>query len=248
MTETELRSLLVETAKGWLGRNEKDGSHREIIDLYNSHTPLARGYKIPYTGAWCATFVSACAIAAGLTDIIPTEVSCGRQIALFQKLGSWVEEDAYIPKPGDILYYDWDDDGKGETTGWPEHVGIVAECDGEIIRVIEGNYKDAVGIRTVKVNGRYLRGFGVPDYGRIAQEENAAIPARAFRVATKRDPLNIRSGVGTGYPVLAEAEKGTVLLGRDTFDGWIHVAHFAGDGKVIEGWAFEKYLELMEGE
>ena len=47
MTETELRNLLVETAKGWLGRNEKDGSHREIIDLYNSHTPIASGYKIP---------------------------------------------------------------------------------------------------------------------------------------------------------------------------------------------------------
>ena len=70
MTETELRNLLVETAKGWLGRNEKDGSHREIIDLYNSHTPLARNYRIPYTGAWCDTFVSACAIAAGLTDHI----------------------------------------------------------------------------------------------------------------------------------------------------------------------------------
>ena len=47
MTETELRSLLVKTAEDWLGRNEKDGSHREIIDLYNSHTPLARGYKVP---------------------------------------------------------------------------------------------------------------------------------------------------------------------------------------------------------
>lgn len=186
MTETELRNLLVETAKGWLGRNEKDGSHREIIDLYNSHTPLARGYKIPYTGAWCATFVSACAIAAGLTDIIPTEVSCGRQIALFQKLGRWVEEDAYIPKPGDVLYYDWDDDGKGDTTGWPEHVGIVAECDGEVIRVIEGNYKDAVGIRTVKVNGRYLHGCG--GGGRLYPRPTGSIhPCADPRIVKERD-------------------------------------------------------------
>ena len=36
---------LVEQARTWLGKKEEDGSFREIIDLYNGHTPLARGYK-----------------------------------------------------------------------------------------------------------------------------------------------------------------------------------------------------------
>ena len=56
------RLLVVEQAKKWVGKNEADGSFKEIIDIYNSDTPLARGYKVKYTDEWCAAFVSACAI------------------------------------------------------------------------------------------------------------------------------------------------------------------------------------------
>ena len=72
MTEQELRQSVVRIAQGWLGCKESNGSHKKIIDLYNSHKPLARGYPVKYTDAWCSTFASAVAIKAGLTDIIPT--------------------------------------------------------------------------------------------------------------------------------------------------------------------------------
>lgn len=78
MTEQQLREKVVQTARSYLGYNEKNGSHREIIDLYNAHKPLARGYAVKYTDAWCATFVSAVAIKCGLTDIMPTECGCGK--------------------------------------------------------------------------------------------------------------------------------------------------------------------------
>ena len=69
-----------------------------------------------YTDAWCSTFASAVAIAAGLTDIIPTECGCEKHIALFKKLGAWVENDAYVPKPGDYIFYDWQDGTNYATT------------------------------------------------------------------------------------------------------------------------------------
>ena len=53
------REGIITAAKAWLGLNEADGSFREIIDLYNSITPLPVGYKVNYTDAWCATFISA---------------------------------------------------------------------------------------------------------------------------------------------------------------------------------------------
>ena len=109
MTENQLRQKVVKIAVSYLGCKEADGSHRKIIDLYNSHKPLARGYAVKYTDAWCSTFASAVAIAAGLTDIIPTECGCEKHIALFKKLGAWVENDAYVPKPGDYIFYDWQD-------------------------------------------------------------------------------------------------------------------------------------------
>ena len=157
-------SKVVEQAKAWLGRNEYDGTHREIINVYNAHKPLARGYKVTYQDAWCATFVSAVAIKLGYTDIIPTECGCSRMIDLFKKLGAWVENDDHKPKPGDIIFYDWDDSGKGDNAGGSDHVGIVEKVAGSTITVIEGNYKNAVTRRNIAVNGRYIRGYGVPKY------------------------------------------------------------------------------------
>lgn len=164
MTEEEVRQRIVSIAMGWYGRKEADGSHQYIIDLYNGHVPLAGGYKVRYTDSWCTAFGSAVAIAAGYTDIIPTECSCRRMIEAFQKLGRWMEDDDYVPMPGDYIFYDWDDTGKDDCTGWPEHVGIVASVYGSTVKVVEGNKDDAVGYREVAVDGRYIRGYGIPDY------------------------------------------------------------------------------------
>lgn len=168
--DMNMRKKVVEIAQSWVGKNEKDGSHRSIIDLYNSHTPLARGYKVKYTDAWCATTVSAVAIAAGCTDVMPTECSCGNMIKLYQSMERWKEDDGYVPSPGDVIFYDWDDSGAGDDTGWPEHVGIVEACDGKSITVIEGNYSDSVKRRYIEVNSRYIRGFGIPDLGEVECE------------------------------------------------------------------------------
>lgn len=166
------RSEIVKQAQSWIGCNEKDGSHKEIIDIYNSHKPLARGYKIGYNSAWCSCFASAVAIKCGYTEIIPTEVSCYYHIELFKKMGCWVENDGYTPKAGDYIFYDWEDSGNGDNQGSPNHVGIVEKVSGTTITVIDGNNSnDAVGRRTAKVNGKYIRGYGVPKYDGYAPEE-----------------------------------------------------------------------------
>lgn len=162
--EQAVRLQYIETAKQWLGCKEQDGSHRQIIDLYNSHQPLAQGYTVKYTDSWCATFVSAAAIASELTDIIPTECGCQRQIELFKALGRWEEEDSYVPLPGDLIYYCNTDSGRGDCTGWSDHVGIVTEVDGFLITVLEGNNKDSVRLRTILVNSKTIRGFALPDF------------------------------------------------------------------------------------
>lgn len=158
------RERVVSIIKSWLGYNERDKSHRKIIDIYNSHKPLARGYKVTYTDAWCATTVSAVAIEAGITDIMPTECSCPRMIELYKKLGRWKEDDAYRPQIGDIVMYDWQDSGSGDNQGNPDHVGIVTKVAGNVITVIEGNIDNAVGYRSLVVNGTFIRGYCCPNY------------------------------------------------------------------------------------
>lgn len=174
MTEKELRQNYVNTAISFLGCKESDGSHKKIIDIYNGHKPLARGYAVKYTDSWCATFVSAMTIKCGLTDIIPTECGCGQMIQLFQKLGAWIENDAHTPQTGDIIFYDWDDSGAGDCTGWPEHVGIVVSVTGGNMKIIEGNKSDSVSYRNMSVNSRYIRGYGVPKYNKKATSSGSA--------------------------------------------------------------------------
>lgn len=151
-------------ARKWVGKKESDGSHKEIIDIYNSQSKLPRGYKVKYTDSWCAAFISALAVACKMTDIIPTECSCQQMINKFIQIGCWQEDESVTPQPGWIIFYDWDDNGVGDNKGWSDHVGIVESVNGNDITVIEGNISDAVGRRHIKVNSRYIRGYGVPEY------------------------------------------------------------------------------------
>ena len=166
MTENELRQKVVSIAKEYYGCKKGDSKHKAIIDGYNAVKPLARGYSVTYTDHWCATFVSFVGIKAGLKDIIFRECGCGAMIQLFKNAGRWIENDAYVPKAGDIVMYDWDDNGSGDCTGYPEHVGIVVSVSGSTIKVIEGNMGSGstVGYRDLAVNGRYIRGYCIPNY------------------------------------------------------------------------------------
>lgn len=164
MTENELRKEFVDKAISYVGVKEGSTKHKEIIDGYNKIVPLPSGYRMTTQDAWCATFVSFVAYKCGLLDIIPAECSCGRMITLAKKNGIWVENDAYVPKMGDIIMYDWQDNGVGDNTGAPDHVGIVVSVSNGTIKVIEGNYKDAVGYRNIAVNGRYIRGYICPNF------------------------------------------------------------------------------------
>lgn len=165
--EAALRRQITDTAESWLGTSDRDGSHKPIIDIYNAHEPLAQQYKVTYTDKWCATFGSSVAITCELTQIIPTECGCERQIELFKRLGVWQEDDAYIPLPGDYIFYAGSGESSGDNTGWSDHVGIVIGTWKEQILVIEGNYNGEVKHRIIKYDHPTIRGFGTPNYASL---------------------------------------------------------------------------------
>lgn len=250
-----MRQNFVNTAASYIGCKEANGSHRQIIDIYNGHKPLARGYTMKYTDAWCATFVSAMAIKCGLTDIIPTECGCGQMIQLFQKLGAWQENDAHVPQPGDVIFYDWDDSGVGDNTGWPDHVGIVESVSGSDIKVIEGNMSDAVGRRTLKVNGRYIRGYGVPKFkdGSNSAGTSAAAPSTgdglAFKVgdvvqftgSTHYSSANATSGPS------CKAGKAKVTAISPNGKHPYHLIAVSGSGSTVYGWVDASTVQAAAG-
>lgn len=185
MTETELRQKVVDTASAWLGTREYSAKHQEMLDIYNAQRPLPRGTRMLSSWPWCAAFVSTVSLQCDLRDIMPTECGCPGMVRLYQALGRWVEDDAYIPSPADVVFYDWQDSVTNYATtdnlGQSDHVGIVLDCDGQNMTIIEGNNANAVNKRVLSVNDRFIRGFGVPDYaskadGAEPQPEPAPAP------------------------------------------------------------------------
>ena len=231
------RNVIVAQARAWIGRREADGSHREIIDIYNAHKPLARGYAVQYTDSWCAAFVSAVAIKCGYTSIIPTECGCPEMIEKFKLLGEWVEDDKYNPKPGDVIFFDWEDTGIGDDVGTADHVGFVEAVSHGIITTIEGNKADSVSRRKIAVGARYIRGYGVPRYTEKIKHPEPAPAGISINTTPQwvgevtAQMLNVRTWAGMeyknikSYPTLAKTNLVDVCDTVKAADGsdWYYI-------------------------
>lgn len=212
------RSDYVKVAEKYVGAKIGSSLHHKIIDTFNKVKP--DGWAMTYSAPWCAASVSAWAIECfGITNakkLFPLSANCGTIISKAQKMGIWVEKDSYVPSAGDWILYDWQDSGKGDNTGGPDHVGLVKKVTNNVITVIEGNYSSQVKQRSLAVNGRYIRGFVCPKFDDTAtkKEETSkssttkktstvAKIASSYKVGklytVQVDALNVRTGAGTSY-------------------------------------------------
>ncbi len=115
---------------------------------------------------WCACFVSWCAHKCGYIEagIIPKFAGVGIGINWFQDRHQW-QKRGYQPKPGDIIFFDWDGDGYGN------HVGIVESSDETYVYTIEGNTSDRCKRRTYFLHSTVIMGYGIPRYKSIEIED-----------------------------------------------------------------------------
>lgn len=158
---------VVDIALKYLGCTQGSAKQKELIKIFNKVKP--NGYTAHYTDPWCAEAWSAWQIEAGNTaKEVPLSASCSDLIQKAKKLGIWVENDAAVPEIGWGILYDWNDSGKGDNTGSPDHVGLVYAVDKKWIYVVEGNKGSAsvCGKRAIQINGRFIRGFIAPKYAK----------------------------------------------------------------------------------
>ena len=174
MTGNELRRKVADIINAWDGATRGSAKHLEILNIYNNHKPLARGYRVQVGDAHCATTTSAAYIKAGIAEYTGTECGVGKYVEIAKKKGIWTENDAYTPKVGDACVYDWQDGANYATTdntGAPDHIGIVTKVGGGTFVVAEGNMNGGkVGKRTMAINGKYIRGFICPNFADIAKK------------------------------------------------------------------------------
>lgn len=199
---------VLDIARSYIGCKESDGSHRKIIDIYNSHKPIARGYAVAYTDSWCDAFVSAVAIKAEAVDLIGTECGCEEHVKIFKEKGIWIEDGTITPKPGDIILYNWDGSTQ-PNDGYSDHIGYVESVSGGKITTIEGNYSDAVKRRTLSVGNGNIRGYARPMYAAASgagsdtpqeQPDSGICYEPQWTGIVTASALNVRSWAGTKYP------------------------------------------------
>ena len=108
---------------------------------------------------WCACFVSWCAEQCGYLEIgvIPRFAGCIQGSNWFKSRGLW-QDGSYEPRPGDIIFFDWEGDGL------PDHVGIVEKVENGQIHTAEGNSGDMCRQNSYPVGSSVVYGYGCPAY------------------------------------------------------------------------------------
>ncbi len=113
---------------------------------------------------WCACFVSWCANECGYIDrdVIPKFSGCVWGVEWFKERDQW-QDGSYEPRPGDIIFFDWDNRGSsGPQDGESDHVGIVERVENGTVYTIEGNSGDECRTRSYPVGHYEILGYGIP--------------------------------------------------------------------------------------
>jgi len=108
---------------------------------------------------WCAIFVSWVANESGYLDtgVIPKFAVVSNGVNWFKAVGQW-QDNNYIPREGDIIFFDWENDGG------INHVGIVEKVEDNKVYTIEGNSNDSCKQKHYSINSNVIYGYGTPNY------------------------------------------------------------------------------------
>lgn len=147
------------------GRAFTSGGNQAIVEV--ALTQLGNEGGQPYWSwygfggrvEWCACFASWCADQCGYLEsgIIPKFSLCSDGVDWFKGRGQWQDKN-YEPQAGDLIFFDWGDDGS------IDHVGIVEKCENGTVYTVEGNSGDACRQQSYPVGSSSIYGYGVPNY------------------------------------------------------------------------------------
>lgn len=109
--------------------------------------------------AWCACFVSWAENECGMLDsgAAPKFALVSEGSDWFKNRGRWLKAGSK-PKAGDLIFFDWEQDGGRD------HVGVVTAVVGDVIFSVEGNSSDRCRMKRYYVDDPVIYG-----YGQIAQ-------------------------------------------------------------------------------
>ena len=196
-------------------------------------------------GHWCAMYVSFCLNYAGVDpELIPFDASCQNWIETLSKEEYQLYREAkdYEPVPGDLIFFNWDEEEDSD------HVGLVVEMieeteeHGRQVKTIEGNASNTVKYRTYDIDDESIMGYGVLPENPEEEVEEAEVEKQEETTPRIAMFANARAVELTGIwgkDLLAiaqnEMNKGTVSDYRE----WYNQTY--GETATSESTAFVSY-------
>ena len=131
-----------------------------IPEIGNSGDKYWKWYGFNHRVEWCAVFVS---YIANQNDILNTKVPKFVWVKIgvdyYKEKGLLKKPKEYNPKPADLIFFDWNNNGV------IDHVGYVLNVSGDNVYTVEGNvdHKD-VRKKKYPLNSNYIYAYGVLDF------------------------------------------------------------------------------------
>lgn len=184
ISNSQMASTVVSVAENEVGY-ESNGSQSKYGDWM--------GYK----GSWCTYFALWCFNEAGnklgvnlYGKVTPKGGNCNSMISWYNNKGRYhLSTSDYIPKPGDLVFFDWNGNGSSQ------HVGIVKGVSGSTVYTIEGNCSGKVKSRKYTNSGSKpynnvsaIMGYGSIDWGLVTGNSDSVEVTTKKETTTKKQP------------------------------------------------------------
>lgn len=147
---------LCAVARTQIGYKESDDDF--IVDEdgnIQGYTRYGDWYGAKYE-EWCAAFASFCLHYAGVPENeFPQNGNCEKWISSMKVRGLYADADQHEPEAGDLIFFDWENDGKAD------HVGIVVGVEEDAVYTIEGNHGRAVRENSYAISDSRICGYGL---------------------------------------------------------------------------------------
>ena len=154
---------LLAIARTQLGYTESTRNYEVMEDgeTIKGYTRYGDWYGMPYDD-WCAMFVSFCLNYAEIPqDAIPYESNCPAWIEVLQdeEYELYRLAGEYTPVPGDLIFFDWEEDGTADRVGIVTEIIPATEEEPAKIKTIEGNVGDRVAEQEYDMDDVVILGY-----------------------------------------------------------------------------------------
>lgn len=207
-------------AKSQLGYTESARNYEVMEDgvTTKGYTRYGAWYGVPY-GDWCAMFVSFCLSYAEVEDY-PLDCYCPTWINELTEKDLYRTPSEYIPKSGDIIFFDWEQDGISD------HVGLVEAVEDTTVTTIEGNSGECVARNTYELFDPRIVGYGVLIQSQSEPEEEPESQPQDTVISNNEDQVFQEEP--------QEQTQDTVVIDQKDTAAWVELIDEAGQSVAEE--------------